>query len=362
MPRVLLVDNDPMCLDALRLELSDVNPDWEIITATDENGGKSIIEANEIDLVLTDLVMSSEQGGIELLRFAKQKDPLVMIILYTGHDEKLDRYNAFENGAFDCIPRATPGIRMGEEINVKAHAALLFRSQAQELIRGQQRMEFLKRYFDPRVYEKIEQNKSILNLQPRTVTICFWDIRGFSKLCDTLKAHPALIAGFLKEYFQIASETIFSHGGVVDKFIGDGVMALFGAFGDGDDEDGADANNAVSSALEIRHTFEEILNRWMGKWTLNVPQRIDIGLGCGIHTGVQTLVGNVGTEKRDQYTALGPHVNFAARIENMAGKGQILISSTCELRIKGKYVCNLIKNVNDIKNIPGEFPIYEIVR
>jgi class 3 adenylate cyclase/CheY-like chemotaxis protein len=362
MPQVLIVDNDPIYLDALRLYLSDLNHDWEIITAANETEGVSILEAKEIDLVLTDLVMLSEQGGMELLRFAKQKDPLVMTILYTGRDEKLDRYKAFEIGAFDCILRTAPGIKMGEEMNVKARAALQFRALAQELIREQQRIEFLKRYFDPHVFEKIEQNKSMLDLQTRTVTICFWDIRGFSKFCETLKAQPSLIAGFLKEYFQLASETIFSLDGVLDKFIGDGVMALFGAFGDGDDEGRQDAENAVNCALAIRHKFDAVQNKWLDVWASSEPHQIDIGLGCGIHTGVKTLVGNVGTDLRDQYTALGPHVNLAARLESMAQKGQILVSSTCEWRVRGKFLLNRIKTINDVKNIPGEFTIYEIAR
>jgi adenylate cyclase len=362
MPNVLIVDDDPIYLDALRLNLSDLNDDWEIEIAGNVTDGVSILQAKEIDLVVTDLVMVSEQDGMELIRFAKQKDPLVMAILYTGHEWKLNRYDAFKLGAFDCILKDVPGIKMDEEMNFKARAALQFRKQAQDLIREQQRLEFLKRYFDPRVFEIIEQNRSMLDLHAHTVTICFWDIRGFSKLCEALKAHPPLIAGFLKEYFKLASESIFSFDGILDKFIGDGVMALFGAFSSRDADGRKDAENAVGCALDIRHKFDVIQKKWMDVWALYEPQQIDIGLGCGIHTGVQTLVGNVGTDLRDQYTALGPHVNFAARLENMADKGQILVSSTCELRVRGKFLLEKIKSVNDVKNIPGEYSIYGIVR
>ena len=361
MPCILIVDDDPRYLDALKLALTDLNTDWEIITAANENEGISIIQEREIDLVLTDLVMLSEQGGMKLLEFAKQKDPLIMAILYTSRDDKLDRYGAFEIGAFDCILRS-PRINMEKEVSVKARAALRVRRLAQEEIKGQQRIDFLKRYFDPRVFERIEQDRAVLELQPRTVTICFWDIRGFSKLCETLKAHPSLIAEFLKEYFQLASETIFSLGGVLDKFIGDGVMALFGAFDDLSDEGRKDAEKAVNAALEMRHRFDTINSKWLGIWELSEAQVIDIGLGCGIHTGVNTLVGNAGTDLRDQYTALGPHVNFAARLESMADKGQILVSSTCESRVRGKFVTERVKVVNDVKNIEGEFTIYNVVR
>ncbi len=201
----------------------------------------------------------------------------------------------------------------------------------------------------------------MLDLNSRTISICFWDIRGFSLLCETLKANPSLISGFLQDYFQLAAKTIFNFNGVLDKFIGDGVMALFGAFSDKNDEGREDAENAVRAALEMRSKFFQLQTVWQGKWELNVPQVIGIGLGCGIHTGVHTIVGNVGTEQRDQYTALGPNVNFAARLESMAAGNQILVSSTCETRIRGKFALEKIKIVNDVKNIPGNFAVFNII-
>ncbi|MBI4651306.1 adenylate/guanylate cyclase domain-containing protein [Candidatus Desantisbacteria bacterium] len=195
----------------------------------------------------------------------------------------------------------------------------------------------------------------------RCSTVVFWDIRGFSALCEILKAHPTLIAGFLREYFKVASEVIFKHQGVLDKFIGDGVMALFGAINGKDPEGRHEAINATKAAIEMKDCFSQVLKSWMEQWVLYTPQTIDIGLGCGIHTG-ETLVGNVGTENRDHFTALGPHVNFAQRIESRANKGKILISASTKARISEHFELKNIDTINDVKNISGNFDIFEVVK
>lgn len=361
MANILIVDDKEYNLKAYKLALEDAGLGVNILTAINENDAQKIIEAQSIDVIITDLVMLTEQSGIEVLRLAKQKDPLLMVIIVTAYEAKLDRYKAFELGAFDCITRATPGVKTEEEIIVKTQTALRFRELAITQIENQKKITFLKRYFDPKVFGVIDKNPKLLDIQNKTLTIVFWDIRNFSSLCEILKAHPTLIAGFLKEYFKVASDTIFKHQGVLDKFIGDGVMALFGALNGKDKEGHQDATNAVKAAIEMRECFDQVLKNWMDQWVLYTPQKIDIGLGCGIHTG-ETLVGNVGPECRDQYTALGPHVNFAQRIESKATKRQVLISASTKARISDHFELNRIYTINDVKNIPGEFEIFEVIK
>jgi len=90
-----------------------------------------------------------------------------------------------------------------------------------------------------------------------------------------------------------------------------------------------------------------------------VPDKIEIGLGCGIHTG-EVLVGNVGTEFRDQFTALGPNVNFTSRIESRSKASQILISQSTEARVRGAVKIVRDSEISEIKNIPGTFVLYEV--
>ena len=192
------------------------------------------------------------------------------------------------------------------------------------------------------------------------MTIVFWVIRGFSKACEILKAKPQAISEFLKDYFQLASTIIFKHNGVLDKFIGDGVMALFGALNGRDAEGVEDATFAASAALEFKDEFQKLLDQWLERWKLYSAQVIDIGLGCGFHTG-ECLVGTVGTELRDQFTALGSEVNLAARIEARTSKGEILVSSSTHTRLNMRFSFESKGVISDIKNIPGDYPLYELI-
>ena len=359
MPRILIVDDEVENLSALKRALGDENPTWEILTAKNESEGRLILQTKQsekcpIDVVLTDLVLESEErGGMNILQEAKRIDPLIMAILFTAKEKNLDRYAAFDYGAFDVVEKNIRGTSAVREINIKTRAALRYREWSE-------RINFLRRYFDPKVFGVIEREPSLLAISRRTLTIVFWDIRGFSRLCEILKAHPDLIAGFLKDYCETAAKVIFGHDGVLDKFIGDGVMALFGVLNHKNDDGKADALAAVKAAMELKIVFAKVLEKWMAKWQLYVPDKIEIGLGCGIHTG-ETLAGNVGTDFRDQFTALGPNVNFAARIEGKSHSGQIIISQSTEARVRDcAYKISKIEEVSDVKNIPGTFLLYQV--
>ncbi len=358
MTRVLVIDNDFENLNALRRALGDENPDWAILSANSEAEGEAILrnclkEERPIEVVLTDLVMESEESGMNILKKARALDPLVMTILFTAKEKSLDRYAAFDFGAFDVVEKNIRGVSAVREINIKTRAAIRYREWSQKI-------GLMRRYFDPKVFEVIDREPSLLSLSPRTVTIVFWDIRGFSGLCESLKAHPTLISGFLRDYCELGARTIFLHDGVLDKFIGDGIMALFGFLNHKEGDSKSGALSAVMAAMALRSKFEEVVDKWMKQWVLHVPDRIEIGIGCGIHTG-EALVGNVGTDFRDQFTALGPHVNFASRIEARSKAGQILLSQSTEARVRPSVSSANAGIIDDIKNIPGKYSVYEVL-
>ena len=276
-----------------------------------------------------------------------------MAILFTAKEKSLDRYAAFDYGAFDVVEKNIRGASASREINIKTRAAINYQTWSKKIA-------FMSRYFDPRVFDAIERDPSVLDMRNKTLTIVFWDIRGFSRLCESLKAHPQLIAGFLKDYCEVGARVIFEHTGVLDKFIGDGIMALFGALNPPGDSNRGDTQNAVSCAIKLREEFKTVHEKWMKQWALYVPDSIEIGLGCGIHTG-EVLVGNVGTGFREQFTALGPNVNFASRIESRSKSGQILLSQSAYAWLDGAVSTQEVDTISDIKNIPGTFKIFEIV-
>ncbi|MBF0459225.1 MAG: adenylate/guanylate cyclase domain-containing response regulator [Nitrospirae bacterium] len=358
---ILIIDDEQENLELLKVALGDENPDWDILTASSEADGEKILtdqlaKVEPVDVVLTDLVMESEASGMNILQKARRLDPLVMAILFTAKQKSLDRYAAFDYGAFDVVEKNIRGTAAAREINIKTRAALRYREWSLKI-------NFLRRYFDPKVYNVIMREPSLLKVDNKTITIVFWDIRGFSRLCDSLKAHPTLISGFLREYCEIGARVIFEHTGVLDKFIGDGIMALFGVLNHKNDNGAADAVAAVNAAIKMRREVKVLIDKWLEEWTLYVPDEIDIGIGCGIHTG-EVLVGNMGTEVRDQFTAVGSHVNFASRIEARSLSGQILLSQSTESRLKkihGTFKILPAGTISDIKNIPGTFPVFEVV-
>lgn len=358
MAKILIVDDEKPNAEAYKRALELDSSLYEIQTASDENEAERLINIENFDVIITDLAMIDDQSGMRVLSCAKEKQPLAMVIMVTAYADKMDRYAAFENGAFDCIAKSTPGLKTSDEIIAKTKTALFFREMIENQIESQKKVTVLKRYFDPKVFMQIESDSEVLALQSRTITIVFWDIRGFSKACEILKAFPDAIAKFLKDYFDLASKIIFKHNGVLDKFIGDGIMALFGSLGERDSS--VDASFAAKAAIELKEQFEILLAQWIKEWNLYTPEIIKIGLGCGMHTG-ECLVGSVGTEIRDQYTALGSAVNLAARIESRTTDKQILVSSTTHARLDKYFSFTNAGIINDIKNIPGDFQIYELI-
>lgn len=136
-------------------------------------------------------------------------------------------------------------------------------------------------------------------------------------------------------------------------------MALFGVLQPKNDHGKSDALAAVCAAVDTQIAFSKIVKKWSEQWALYTPTKIDIGLGCGIHTG-EVLVGNVGTDFRDQFTALGPHVNFAARIQGRAERGQVVLSKSTEARLKQQVPLTSAGEIGDVKNISGIFPLFSV--
>jgi class 3 adenylate cyclase/plastocyanin len=208
----------------------------------------------------------------------------------------------------------------------------------------------LQRQVDPTVVEYLSNPRAIL-LQNKILTIVFWDISGFSNLCEKLKDHLELIAEFLREYLEVATRIIHEFGGVVDKFIGDGILAYFGfKENDGNDKDGhMGAENAIFAALNLKRSFEDVKNNWLQIWNKVIDFDIHIDVKCGINTG-PVLVGLLRSGERDQFTVIGTHVNLASRLEGRAEKKEIIISTFTMAKVRGKFNVEAIDISNNDDN------------
>ncbi len=181
------------------------------------------------------------------------------------------------------------------------------------------------KYVSGHILEKILKNDSVAKLEgeKRKITILFSDIRNFTSLSEHLP--PEHVVCFLNEYFEYMIEIIFKHQGTLDKFLGDGIMVEFGAPLD----DEKQQIHALNAALEMQQVVKDLRNKWHDKQYKNIQ------IGIGIHTG-EAIVGNIGSSKRMEYTAIGDTVNVAARLEHLTRelKQEIIISETTYLKVK----------------------------
>jgi len=202
----------------------------------------------------------------------------------------------------------------------------------------------LQRQLDPAIIEYLSDPSATL-IQNRVMTVVFWDISNFSKLTEVFKDHPELIAVFLNEYLGIAVPIIHEYGGIVDKFIGDGILAYFG-FKERDDDGSVGALNAILTALKLKKSFQSFKHNWLDIWKTVTNFDINIDIKCGINTG-SVLVGLMGSEERDQFTVIGTHVNLASRLEGIAEADQIVISQYTKVKVVEKFNLETIQIKED---------------
>ncbi|PKA26276.1 adenylate cyclase [Leptospira sp. mixed culture ATI2-C-A1] len=170
-------------------------------------------------------------------------------------------------------------------------------------------------YVDPVIVESLMNNTLSLDQKGKEqeVSVLFSDIRGYTTLSEKMK--PEQVISFLNEYFTAMTEVILGYGGMIDKYIGDSIMCLFGAPVFQEDH----RQNALDCAVEMVQVFE----LWQPKWEQIygfVPQ-IGIGLASG-----KAIVGNVGSFQKLSYTAVGDTVNMASRLESIAKPMEVYVS------------------------------------
>src|SRR5437773_3651129 len=212
-------------------------------------------------------------------------------------------------------------------------------------IKVQSETRRLSHYFSPDVVSEIIRQKDDASLASsrRRLTILFSDIRGFTAMSE--KMSPEEVVTFLREYLTVMTDAVFQHGGTVDKYIGDAIMALYNVPFDQPDH----ATQAVRTALAFQERLRPLAARILSKYGT------DLRYGVGIHTG-DAVVGTIGSEQRLEYTAIGDTINLGSRLEGITKDFHvsIIISESTHEEVKGQFITRYL---GEVKIKGKEFPV-----
>lgn len=252
--------------------------------------------------------------------------------------DRLDASGSFRQDDLELISAVAAQTAIAVE-NARSHERL-----AREEVARANYGRFMPEYVVKQMLENPDSFK--LGGVNQTITVLFADIRGFTSIAE--HAPPEKIVALLNKYFSAMTDIIFAHDGTLDKYIGDGLLALFGA----PTSRPQDAGNALNAAVAMQRRIIGINKE------LREEGFKEIGVGIGLHTG-EAIVGYIGSERRSEYTAIGDTVNTASRLESKALAGEILISDATSKAARSRYTLKSRPPVK-VKNREQEVILWEV--
>jgi class 3 adenylate cyclase len=227
--------------------------------------------------------------------------------------------------------------------------AAAFNTMVQGLTERDRIKQIFGRYVTTQVSERILKGDVNLGGQSRSVTMLFSDIRNFTGMSESMA--PAQVVEFLNAYFSEMVDAVFEHGGVLDKFIGDGMLATFGSVDDAPNPWG----RAVQTAMRMKSKLAALNAQ------REAAGKPPIHIGIGIHTE-EVIVGNIGSRKRSEYTVIGDGVNTCSRVEAMNkdfGTTVLITQSTYE-HVHADFECRAMPETK-LRGKTQSLKLFEVV-
>jgi adenylate cyclase len=303
-PAVLLYKDEARKADARGVALSS--------TVTEK------LMKDRVPLLIYDVGTDERFNASQSLRMSGIRSAMSAPLIYKDH--------VFGIFYVDCLskPYAFSQEELGIFSVIAAEAAMSFDNARShdELAHRLVERQALERFLSSNIVEKILANPNEIHLggENQTVTILFSDIRGFTRMSEHMEPHA--VVELLNEYFSEMTDLIFESGGTLDKYLGDGIMAVYGAPLPKPD----DPLRATKTAMEMQRALVSLNRDWERRG--QQPLR----MGVGVNTGPVTA-GNIGSAKRMDYTVIGDAVNLASRLCSNAAGGQILVSESTYLQL-----------------------------
>jgi len=325
-----------------------------VITAESGEEALELLDTMGVDVVLLDLVMPGI-GGAEVLRQLKDNEQLraTPVVMISGQQDMDQIVGCIEAGADDYLLKPFNPVLLQARISAGIERKRWH--DREELYRQQleRREQFIRatfgRYLSDDIVDEILERPEGLELggDLREVTIMMSDIRGFTSLVEHLP--PQQVVTLLNRYLGRMTDIILGFGGTIDEFLGDAVLAVFGAPSRNDD----DPDRAVRCALAMQSAMTEVnsANREDG-----LPE---VQMALALNTG-SVVAGNIGSERRSKYGFVGHAMNVTSRIEDVAGPGEILISQSTRNRLQGQYQFGASQALS-VKGIEEELHVHAVL-
>jgi signal transduction histidine kinase/class 3 adenylate cyclase len=318
---VLVVDDNP----DLRAYVSRIlrQEGYQVGTAHNGQEGFQMTQEHHPQLIVTDLMMPLV-SGLEMIHLIRGQEELkgTPIILLTAKADEATRIEGAERGADAYLSKPFND----RELLAEVRNLLALKANEQRVVELNNYLteSVLKRFLPPVLVQKAARGELVLDLrpEPKMITTLFSDIVGFTPLANTLRARR--VAELLNEYLEGMTHAVFDNGGTVDKFLGDGILAIFGAPEELTPNE--QVRRAIASARQMHRSLRQLNERWQAQGIVGGKGPPPVQFRCGIHQGT-AVVGMFGGKERSDYTAIGPAVNIASRLQEAAEPNSILVSA-----------------------------------
>ncbi|MBL7846126.1 MAG: response regulator [Cyclobacteriaceae bacterium] len=296
-------------------------------------------EHPDIAIILSDINMP-EMDGLTLLSKLNELSPLSRTVMVSAYGDMDNIRVAMNRGAFDFVTKPVNF----EDLEVTMEKTIRHVNQIKETLQAIKENNILKMYVDANVLNFMgtrEYEQSLTASETLQATIAFIDICGFTTISE--KEQPDTVVKLLNRYFETIVQEIIAQNGIVDKFMGDCVMAVF----KGDYH----LDRAVDAALAIRKKIDSLPTEF------SFSPHVSIGIDSG-----EVVSGNIGSGslKRLDYTVIGDVVNTAQRLQSAAGPGQIYITEKSHDKIKASFQCGRVGEIA-LKNKERPVVVYNVL-
>ncbi|WP_163712181.1 adenylate/guanylate cyclase domain-containing protein [Mangrovibacterium lignilyticum] len=296
----------------------------------------------DVAVVLSDINMP-EMDGLTLLGRLSENHSLLKSVIISAYGDMENIRSAMNKGAFDFITKPVDF----RDLEVTLEKTIRQVKQIRETMRAIKENNILKMYVDETVLNFMgtrEFETTLMSSETVEAAVVFIDICSFTAISEN--ESPDTVVELLNNYFDLMVKEIIAHGGFIDKFIGDAIMAVFkGEY---------QLDRAVDACLAVRNKISSLP---MVSNHVKFEPNVSIGINYG-----EMVIGNIGSSslKRLDYTVIGDAVNLAQRLQGAASPGQILISEEAYHRIKEYFKCREIGEIA-LKNKQNPINTYEVV-